>query len=95
MDPVSAVVGGTRVWLMVKPIRRVKAWRNRRRIKKGKVPLPPTGDLKGYNKIIGTVIAGLLGYLATKLPGAEWLSDPELAVMLATAVGTYLSPKNE
>lgn len=51
IDPIT----GAKLWLTVKPIKRFRKWRNRRRIRKGKEPLPDTEEIEMPN---------LLGFLA-------------------------------
>lgn len=99
-DPVSVVVGATRIWLMVKPIRRFRKWRNKRRALKGLDTIADGGDdeMTQYNKLIGAVVGAILGLAASKVPFLVFLADPELqaqiTMLIGTMIGTYFAPKN-
>ncbi len=67
IDPIT----GAKLWLAVKPIRRFKAWRNRRRERKGLPPLDESFEVedvnmegkKTYSGIAIMIVGFVLGWL--------------------------------
>ena len=94
MDPVTLV----RLWTLTKPIKRIKNRRKKKRHEKQLTEVEVDTDMARYNKLIGSIIGGVLGIIAIQFPILSWLGHPELVnvitVAITSAAFTYFSPKN-
>ncbi len=94
MDPVTLV----RLWTLTKPIKRLKNRRQRKKHLKQLTESEVDTEMSRYNKLIGSIVAGVLGIIAVQFPIFGWIGSPEMAnvitVALVSAIGTYAAPRN-
>lgn len=92
------VVTGAKLWLLFKPIRRIKKRLNKRRVRRGMPPLKigqEEAEIMRYNKLWVVLVGAVITFASRWFPGLEDANAEavvEAAVLLLTALGVWAVP---